>query len=410
LTTLPVRGAPRIGPQTATAAMLAKMDDTLSRATLLTGKVHKQNFEPGGRLVQEDTGSFRMTHDGSVDWTWVTIPSGSSDDDWTRFYADVIPPGVDVVMYDGLTKALRLAPRAGEEPGSISVEAGSSHVSVRQSDAVPVDSMGATLRALLAEDPDSVVTETTWQGHDAWKATLQSTEPGDDPMVHDITAIVDRRTGLVEHIDESWASEKEVWRTVTDYTDLSPEDEAAATADAATADGAPADGATAYETPSPEATRSLDATPSEDLDPTVHYVSLDEARTAAPFVVPVPAALPEGLALHDVFYRVGPRGTSPRWEGATWRCGLSSLRVMAYPVGDAPWQEKQDRIAIMVGTAFASRIDTLKDGLFAGAEATTCLTDNGPLLVVSGQGVLVELRGDLTRRELLDAAESLTAD
>ena len=389
-------------PQTAAARLLSRMVYAMSRAHTLTGVLIQSEYGAAGKLEDRRSGPFAVRDDGS--WRLQLDDSGSGGAS-----ADGAAPQSVVTGYDAARHVhwwFFFDPRLPRTQGN-GILLHRSDGRELAGESLLVSGFAAGVRAALAEgEPAIAVKELTFGGRPSWQAVVPAL-PAASPAPSAASpgarlseeVIVDQKTGLPLRVTQ-WGVDG--GRTVWEMRELRidavlPADEFASAIPA--------------------------GVPVRVSDQGLRFLSLAQGRRLVGFTVPVPTQVPDGFRLEAVIVHGGENivNGSPvqdplrSWVDEVWRRGLDTFRVQVSTVGGS-----QSQIDASLARTFASapapRSAKLPGGLFGGRTAFTAVGPNlgnanmgdfGPVLTVVGKGVMVSMFGDLTRRELLDAASSL---
>ena len=268
---------------------------------------------------------------------------------------------------------------------------------------IPFRSMAGLVRSALAEgDPRIKVTEVVFQGRDAWQAAFPK-EAGDLGLSR-LTVVVDQRTGVLlryshpgERGEHGWTYTVSHLRADKPLPTASFSTRAREGAHIVTAKGSPF--------------CSLDQAAAR-----AGYEPLLPRSTPGPFKLADVAAYPHVAGTAEFFGLLWPpgilRASQPRQPDEVflrYRLGLDAFSIRQAPIADAAGRRLLEREERRVSRLSTCRSEPLKSGAFAGKPAYTWFTNAGAFLQVRTEDFCLLLSGDLTRKEMLDVADSLSA-
>jgi hypothetical protein len=358
------------------------------------------------------------------------VSTGSLDgDEWSQSWRSV-------VSYDQSRHTLRSV-REWEEAGATSTSA---YVvkpswgvggSTEQVGGVTYPTLAASVRALLSEvDPDTPVEETTYLGRPAWRTELEDSEtlPLDDrEFISQWEVTVDQATGLLLAASFEYGASGETVMAMTmevAQIELDPElpDGWQRAPLPEEGDVPLIDEGTTYGTPEEVAERSWPTLPLVPQWAPAGYRLTDVASAGAAGASGYSVASWE-WSLGDELPEVGRRGRfvlqRVEWNLddqtvlVRFRRGFSEFTVEVSPKGlgeSLPALDKiDDTDGASLGGSDAEDV-TLTGGDLKGAPARTWVALDryqGPRLLVYSERSRVWIRGDLTRQELIQVANSL---
>ena len=250
------------------------------------------------------------------------------------------------------------------------------------------------VQALLDEtSPTTPVEAITYEGRPAWKTWLGQSLA--QPWFMEI--VVDRKTGFLLRERIRYRGATVEWR----YNDL-------------VVDG-----------PVPQEAFTIDFPKNARVmtvsDDGLHAVSLSDVDASLGYQPPAPTRLPVGFELTEAVRQVDPSADAgaangPRDITLWYRRGFDWLSVSVMPLssGTSMSPDEAERNIRMSSPQLAASLErtTLTGGEFAGATALSGIdpmaaSGLGPVgLMIVSDGYLVTMSGDLTRAELLRAADS----
>lgn len=255
--------------------------------------------------------------------------------------------------------------------------------------------LGSVVRAFLQEGSDAEVEEITHDGRPAWKVSLDVTETRFAESPDHLDIVVDRETGFPVDVTESRDGAFLKQTTVTDLI-LNRQ--------------LPAD-RFRLQFPAGDQLIRLDR-----VDAGFRGVDPAQARQVTGYPPLVPASIPAGFegpivaVAERSSVSTGDEGMNPPTVDATdvtYRRGLDRLVVNVYRTGPDPsaWT---DPISGGESTVESPTSVRLNSGFLVGEDANVVVEPGTPphLWVVT-EDLVVTVSGDLSRAQLIEAAESL---
>ena len=379
-TPLPDRIAEVVGPQIATAAEITEqVRQAVTGATSLRGVLVIAEKDSSDAALREMRWDFSATAEGDI-----RMSGTNTMGDGTVVVEDIAYNATDGVerRYSDDSVFPMAIERTGLAPGVPDEYAGEWVLQRR---------LGSLVRALLAA-PDSQVTETTYEGRDAWVLDV-AVEPN---LVADYSAdrlevTVDQDTGFPARVVATYQGNlvQEMRLESLEIDPVLPED--------------------AFDLALPA---GVDAFPQD-----MGFVRVvpDAVADAVEYAPVTPEWLPEGYELSTVAVAseaqaTGKEGMNPPSRGVVsmvYRRGFDRFVVTTRLTGTDPaaWSDP-----LSGGEGFIDRPEeiTLASGVFAGGRAERVVDPNSvPHLWVLGDELVLTVAGDLTAEEIVQVAESL---
>jgi hypothetical protein len=374
-------GEPGVTPRVASAAEVREtVAQAWANADSVSGILVSRSSVPPDREQRERRWRFDITSDGDVRLTGITRPSDVAYNAEENVERGLNPsesiPDSDVLFGSEIKG---LAPGAPDQTSSITaLDRG----------------LGSVVRALAASRGGGV-TETTYEGRDAWllETDLPVPEKDQEFWPDHLEVVVDRETGFPVRAIGSNKGNTLYETRIEDLTvggDL------------------PGDAFSLEFPPRVEVFRS---------DAGFRRVSLDEVPSIIGYDPLVPRSVPEGYELSEVAVAkraraTGAFGGNPATINAvslSYRRGLDQFIVTTRLVGDdaSAWS---DPFATGEQLVQARERVRFSSGALAGRDGELVIDPvAAPHVWALTQDLVVTVSGDLTRNELLHVAESLEA-